>query len=401
MTKPNHFLRSPSAVGGRRGAESLAAFTPPGRRPRDPGGAVAAAAHRGPAPVLAALTFALGLVVAAPPLAASAQGQNLSMELSVSAPQCASSWCSAVEPLSAFSLSTTHAPMTANATATMPANDASVGLLPVLLASTHFVSFVVGLSQVGPNGHSTPVSQYTFDDPFILSYVLQDDSGTGASVQIAFSSRPGAIGGPPVTVAHPSTEPTTTRTAGLSRAPGVPQAATQDALASPGVAELSLTTGNGTVTNEALTGFSLSVLHLGLGTMYGDSASIEVTATMPVDSTSAADLLEAALGGTVYKSALIAAHNLAANSTFKLARRSITAHLLQVGASGDLVQVVITGAFQASSPPTTGNLIVNGDFSKPNAGGSGSSKRSTRQKRPTSRQPRRSLDGRWAVTVWT
>ena len=88
MTKPNHFLRSPSAVGGRRGAESLAAFTPPGRRPRDPGGAVAAAAHRAPAPVLAALTFALGLVVAAPPLAASAQGQNLSMELSVSAPQC-------------------------------------------------------------------------------------------------------------------------------------------------------------------------------------------------------------------------------------------------------------------------------------------------------------------------
>jgi hypothetical protein len=107
--------------------------------------------------------------------------------------------------------------------------------------------------------------------------------------------------------------------------------------------------------------------------MYGDSASIEVTATMPVDSTSAADLLQAALGGTVYKSALIAAHNLAANSTFELARPSITAHLLQVGASGDLVQVVITGAFQVSSPPTTGNLIVNGDFSKPYAGGSGSS----------------------------
>jgi hypothetical protein len=254
----------------------------------------------------------------------------------------------------------------------MPVNDASVGLLPVLLASTHFVSFVVDLSQVAPNGHSTLVSQYTFNSPVISSYVLQDDAGTAASVQIAFSapSGTGLTGLAPATVNYPSTEPTPTPTAGLSQAPGMPQVAAQDALASQGIAELSLTTGTGTVTNEALTGFSLSVLHLtvGGGTGYASAAEVEVTATMPVDSISATDLLQATLAGTVYKSALITPHNLATNSSYELTGSSIAAQLLQGGASGELVQVVIdvvAGAFQVLSPPTNANLIVNGNFSQP------------------------------------
>jgi len=244
--------------------------------------------------------------------------------------------------------------MAANATATMPVNDATIGLVPLILASTHFVSFVVDLSQVAPNGQSTPVSQYTFNDPLISSYVLQDEAGTGASVQIAFSSHPAYAGGPPVTVTYPSPGPTPTPTAELPRAPGMPQVAAQDALASQEIAELSLT-GAGTVTNESLTGFSLSVTELGAGTMYGASALIKVTATMPVDSISAADLLQATFGGIAYNSALITAHNLAANSSYELWKPSITAHLLQAGTSGELVQVVLAAeSLQVLTPSKFG-----------------------------------------------
>ena len=109
------------------------------------------------------------------------------------------------------------------------------------------------------------------------------------------------------------------------------------------------------MTNEALTGFSLSVTELGVGTMYGASALIKVTATMPVDSISAADLLQATLGGTVYESALITAHNLATNSSYELGRPSITAHLLQADTSGELVQVVLAAkSLQVLTPAKFG-----------------------------------------------
>jgi hypothetical protein len=109
------------------------------------------------------------------------------------------------------------------------------------------------------------------------------------------------------------------------------------------------------VTNEALTGFSLSVTERGVGTMYGASALIKVTATMPVDSISAADLLQATLGGTVYESALITAHNLATNSSYELGRPSITAHLLQADTSGELVQVVLAAkSLQVLTPAKFG-----------------------------------------------
>jgi hypothetical protein len=109
------------------------------------------------------------------------------------------------------------------------------------------------------------------------------------------------------------------------------------------------------VTNEALTGFSLSVTELGVGTMYGASALIKVTATMPVDSICAADLLQATLGGTVYESALITAHNLATNSSYELGRPSITAHLLQADTSGELAQVVLAAkSLQVLTPAKFG-----------------------------------------------
>jgi hypothetical protein len=97
------------------------------------------------------------------------------------------------------------------------------------------------------------------------------------------------------------------------------------------------------VTNEVLTGFSLSVP--GASATPSSSASaaaaVVVTATMQVDSVSAADLLEATLEDTVYKSALITPHNLAVSVSYELGEPSITAHTLQSGATGALVQVVL------------------------------------------------------------
>jgi hypothetical protein len=97
------------------------------------------------------------------------------------------------------------------------------------------------------------------------------------------------------------------------------------------------------VTNEVLTGFSLSVSGASATPSSSESATspVVVTATMQVDSVSAADLLEATLGNTVYKSALITPHNFATNLAYELAAPSITAHTLQSGASGALVQVVL------------------------------------------------------------
>ncbi|MGD0985432.1 MAG: LCCL domain-containing protein [Acidimicrobiales bacterium] len=87
------------------------------------------------------------------------------------------------------------------------------------------------------------------------------------------------------------------------------------------------------VTTEVLTGFSLSVS--------GTTPTVVLTATMQVDSVSAADFLEATLQNTVYKSALLSPHNLAVNVSYEFAGLSITAHTLQSGASGALVQVVL------------------------------------------------------------
>lgn len=133
--------------------------------------------------------------------------------------------------------------------------------------------------------------------------------------------------------------------------------ASQGTGASGGVAELSLTTSAGTVTNEVLTGFSLSVP--GASATPSSSASatpgVIVTATMQVDSVSAAGLLEATLQDTVYKSALLSPHNLAVDDSYEFAELSITAHTLQSAASGTLVQVVLAAkSFQVVVAPKFG-----------------------------------------------
>ncbi len=136
---------------------------------------------------------------------------------------------------------------------------------------------------------------------------------------------------------------TVTSPTAFSQAPVRPQVAGQGAGASQGVAELSLTTTAGTVTSEVLTAFSLSVSGASATPSSTASATppVVVTATMQVDSVSAADLVEATLEHTVYKSALITTENLATNFSYELAAPSITAHTLQSGASGAVVQVVL------------------------------------------------------------
>ena len=150
---------------------------------------------------------------------------------------------------------------------------------------------------------------------------------------------------------------TVTSPEAFSQAPGRPQVAGQGAGTSQGVAELSLTTSAGTVTNEVLTGFSLSVSTGSATPSSSTSASsaVVVTATMQVDSVSVADLLEATLEDTVYKSALITPHNLAVSVSCELGEPSITAHTLQSGASGALVQVVLAAkSFQVVIAPKFG-----------------------------------------------
>ena len=140
---------------------------------------------------------------------------------------------------------------------------------------------------------------------------------------------------------------TTTSPAASSQAPGELQAAVLGAGAGDGAAELTLTTGSGTVTEEVLSGFSPSVSP---GAAAGAPAAV-VTATIHVGSVSAADLLVATLGNTVYKSALMTIDNLAANVSYELEALSVTAQLLQAGASGQLVQVVLAAkSFQVVSP---------------------------------------------------
>jgi hypothetical protein len=111
------------------------------------------------------------------------------------------------------------------------------------------------------------------------------------------------------------------------------------------------------VTNEVLTGFSLSVS--GASATPSSSASatpaVVLTATMQVDSVSAADLVEATLQDTVYKSALLSPHNLAVNVSYELVELSITSHTLQSGAGGALVQVVLGAkSFQVVVAPKFG-----------------------------------------------
>jgi hypothetical protein len=101
------------------------------------------------------------------------------------------------------------------------------------------------------------------------------------------------------------------------------------------------------VTEEVLSGFSLSVSPRAAA----GAPAVVVTATIPVGSVTAADLLVTALGDTAYTSALMTIDNLAANVSYELGAPSVTAQLLQSGASGQLVQVVLAAkSFQVLRP---------------------------------------------------
>jgi len=137
-------------------------------------------------PGLVALIFAMGLVVAAPPVVAGTQSQNFTIEMG--SPQ-----LGPIEVLSAFTLSTTGPSSTsgkgscATALATMPVNEESV---ETLLADTGLGENISGMfvrfGQTLSNGNFKTVFTYNFRNAQITNYWFQDEPVTGASVQVTF-----------------------------------------------------------------------------------------------------------------------------------------------------------------------------------------------------------------------
>lgn len=136
--------------------------------------------------------------------------------------------------------------------------------------------------------------------------------------------------------------------------------------AGQGVGELSLVSTTGTVTAEPLTAFSLSASagakgggangagSTGAGGAGGTGgATMSATATMPVDSTSAGELLVTALDQTLYASATVALYNLSAPLTFELRQPRIEAHLVQSGEEGQSVESTIVFVPPLVVGPTT------------------------------------------------
>jgi hypothetical protein len=137
-------------------------------------------------PGLVALIFAMGLVVAAPPVVAGTQSQNFTIEMG--SPQ-----LGPIEVLSAFTLSTTGPSSTSGkgssttALATMPVNDESLG---TLLADTSTGEIIAGLQvrfgKLLSNGNLEPDFTYLLHNVQITNYWFQDEPVTGASVQVTF-----------------------------------------------------------------------------------------------------------------------------------------------------------------------------------------------------------------------
>ena len=138
-------------------------------------------------PALAVLTLAMGLVVVAPPSAAGTATQNFYMKLQLDSVLC-NQKSSCTEVLSAFSLSTS-ATGSVSATATMPVDATSVELVNSVPLQQKMVGFIVDFYHELAGGVLVPVFRYTFGNPDITSYLLQDETGTGASVQITFGCK--------------------------------------------------------------------------------------------------------------------------------------------------------------------------------------------------------------------
>jgi streptogramin lyase len=131
------------------------------------------------------------------------------------------------------------------------------------------------------------------------------------------------------------------------------------AASSPLIGELSLTARSGAVTDEALTGFSLAI---GVPSPEAPPEAIasrvvtEATATMSVDSTSAADLLENTLGSAVYASGSVSLSNVGTDVNYEFTDPVIKGHLLQSGGGDQSVQITLEFKdlqVQVGGPPTT------------------------------------------------
>jgi type VI protein secretion system component Hcp len=153
----------------------------------------------------------MGLVVVAPAPAASAQTQHFTVDMFWGSPAPSSSV--PAEVLSTFSFSTTGPPpgkLSMSATATMPVNDESASvLLDEFLKGTNEPNVCVAFYPAATSVTTKPFFYYSFKVVFITSYVLQDEAGTGASVQITLSFRG-------VAVIYPLAGKTPTPTAALA-----------------------------------------------------------------------------------------------------------------------------------------------------------------------------------------
>ena len=142
---------------------------------------------------------------------------------------------------------------------------------------------------------------------------------------------------------------------------------------SPVIGELSLTTRSGTVTEEALTAFSLASGapssgappgSLSAGSPSASSLSrpvTEATATMDVGSTSAADLLQETLESTIFASGSVRLTNVATEVNYEFTSPVIKVHLLQSGAGGQFVEITLTFKnlqVQVGTPATTSTAAL-------------------------------------------
>ena len=133
-------------------------------------------------PGLAALTVALGLVVAAPPVAASTQTQHFTVEMFWGADQPSSSVPD--EVLGAFSFSPSpqgglpSSERTGSVTATMPVNDESASLLLAeFLTKAQEKDVCVAFYPAARMVTTKPIVFYWFREVLITSYLFQAKPG--------------------------------------------------------------------------------------------------------------------------------------------------------------------------------------------------------------------------------
>jgi hypothetical protein len=141
---------------------------------------------------LAVLTLAMSLVAVASPLAASAESQSYSVKLFWNEP-CSNIKGAPVEVLSAFSWSTspTTPGLSGTVTVAMPVDNESayVMLTDIAKHSGRFLGTCVEYYPAAGKAAAEPLFCYQFEDIQITNYLLQEETGAGASVQITFTNK--------------------------------------------------------------------------------------------------------------------------------------------------------------------------------------------------------------------